>query len=131
MNKILKKAHIPDDKSMYIGKLIGEPFLSQTVLPNNMVFRHYGLRARPLLSGIVVGGEGEIVLDSAERIPVHVVGTAHIIPMPEAIEKGWWKPGDNDFYINDTDLTPEQAKHARYFVQPLTEMGPKAPPSNT
>src|SRR5579864_3474120 len=119
MDDLLKKAKVPEDGSMYIGELIGEPFLSKTVLPNNIVFRHYALRARPLLSGIVVGGEGEIVLDSAERVPVHVVGIVHIVPMPQAIEKGWWKPGDNDFDINDNDITPEQAKHARHFVQPL------------
>jgi hypothetical protein len=38
---------------------------------------------------------------------------------------------DDYFDIRDTDLTPEQAKRARYFVQPLTEMGLKAPASKT
>jgi hypothetical protein len=121
MHKLLKKVHISDDGSMYIGELIGEPSLGKTTFPNGFSISDYSLRTRPLMDrpSIVIGGYGEIVLDSAERIPVHVIGTAHIIATQEAREQGWWKPGDNDFMINDTDLTPEQAKHARYFVQPL------------
>ena len=79
----------------------------------------------------VVGGKGEIVLDSAERIPVQVIGSANIIPTPHAVRSGQWTPLDDYFSIRDTDLTPEQAKRACYFVQPLTEMGIKAPASNT
>ena len=63
MNELLKKAHIPDDGSMYIGELIGEPFLGKTTFPNGFSVSDYSLRARPLFSGLVVGGEGEIVLD--------------------------------------------------------------------
>jgi hypothetical protein len=132
MDDLLKKANIPDDKSMYIGELIGEPFLGKTTFRNDFSIAHYSLRARPLWSGgyKVTGGKGEIVLDSAERIPVRVIGSEHIIPTQEARRSGRWKIGDDDFMINDTDLTPEQARRARYFVQPLTEMGFKAPASN-
>ena len=70
------------------------------------------------------------MLVSAERIPVHIIGSEHINPIPEARRSGRWKIGDDDFLIDDTDLTLEQAKRARYFVQPLTEMGLKAPASN-
>ncbi len=120
MDELLKKANIPDDQSMYIGELIGEPFLGKTTFPNGFSISDYSLRARPLLlrPSIVIGEYGKIVLDSAERIPVQVIGTAHVVPMHEAVERGWWQPGDNDFMINDTDLTPEQARRARYFVQP-------------
>ena len=72
-----------------------------------------------------------VVLDSAERIPVQVIGSANIIPTPHALRSEQWTPLDDYFSIRDTDLTPEQAKRACYFVQPLTEMGIKAPASNT
>ena len=132
MDELLKKANIPDDESMYIGKLIDEPFLGKIPF-RNFSISDYSLHTRPLWSCryTVTGGKGEIVLDSAERIPVQVIASAHIIPTPYARESGHWTPSDDYFSINDTDLTPEQAKHARYFVQPLTEMGLKAPASNT
>src|ERR687888_138575 len=101
MDELLKKAHIPDDKSMYIGELIGEPFLGKTTFRNDFSIAYYSLRARPLWSDSykITGGKGEIVLDSAERIPVRVVGTAHIIPTLEARRSGLWKIGDDDFMI--------------------------------
>ena len=121
MDELLKKANIPDDQSMYIGELIGEPFLGKTTFRNDFSISDYSLHTRPIWdSGYkVVWGYGEIVLDSAERIPVQVIGTAHVNPTPYARESGHWTPMDDYFMINDTDLTPEQAKHARYFVQPI------------
>jgi hypothetical protein len=125
MDELLKKANRPDDQSMYIGELIGEPFRGKTTFRNDLTISDYSLHTRPLWScGYkVVGGKGEIVLDSAERIPVQVISSEHIIPTPYARESGHWTPMDDYFGIRDTDLTPDQAKRARYFVQPLTEMG--------
>jgi hypothetical protein len=133
MDELLKKANIPDDQSMYIGELIGEPFLGKTTFSNDFSISDYSLHTRPLWScGYkVIGGKGEIVLDSAERIPVKVISADQIIPTPYAINSGRWTPMDDYFSILDTDLTPEQAKRARYFVQPLTEMGLKTSASNT
>jgi hypothetical protein len=54
-----------------------------------------------------------------------------VIPTTYAVRSGRHAPVDDYFGIRDTDLTPEQARRARYFVQPLTEMGLKAPASNT
>ena len=118
---------------MYIGELIGEPFLGKITFSNDFSISDYSLHTRPLWScGYkVTGGKGEVVLDSAERIPVQVIASAQIIPTPYARESGHWTPSDDYFSINDTDLTPEQAQRARYFVQPLTEMGLKNPASNT
>ncbi len=133
MDELLKKAHIPDDGSMYIGELIDEPFLGKMTFRNDFSISDYSLHTRPLWScGYkVIGGNGEIVLDSAERIPVRVIASANIIPTPHAVRTGRWTPLDDYFSIRDTDLTPEQAKRACYFVQPLTEMGLKASASNT
>lgn len=116
MDELLKKANIPGDGSMYIGELIGEPYLSDVIRP------HYSLHVRPLFLGPrgVGGGFGEIVLATAERISVQVIGFEQFIPTDEAIRSGFWKPGDDSFMIRDTDLTPEQAELARYFIQPHT-----------
>ena len=124
MDELLKKANIPDDGSMYIGKLIDEPFLGKIPF-RNFSISDYSLHTRPLWSCgyTVIGGKGEVVLDSAERIPVQVIGSANIVPTPHAVNSGHWTPRDDYFSIRDTDLTPEQATRARYFVQPLTEMG--------
>jgi hypothetical protein len=125
MDELLKKANIPDDGSMYIGELIDEPFLGKMTFCNDFSISDYSLHTRLLWScGYkVIGGNGEIVLDSAERIPVRVIASANIIPTPHAVRTGRWIPRDDYFSIRDTDLTPEQAKRACYFVQPLTEMG--------
>ena len=58
------------------------------------------------------------MLKSSERVSVHIVSFEHIIPTPEAQESGFWRPEDEFFSICDTDLTPEQAQQARYFVRP-------------
>src|SRR5579864_9015371 len=112
MDELLKKAQIPDDHSMYIGELIGEPFFGQGTFNKNFPMPYCSLHARPLWeSGYkVIGGKGEVVLDSAERIPVKVISTEQIIPTPYAVRSGRWTPLDDYFSIRDTDLTPEQAK---------------------
>ena len=129
MDELLKKANIPDDQSMYIGELIGEPFFGKGTFNKNFPMPYCSLHTRPLWeSGYkVIRGNGEIVLDSAERIPVRVISADQIIPTPYAVRSGRWTPMDDYFSVCDADLTPEQARRARYFVQPLTEMGFKAP----
>src|SRR6516225_8045048 len=104
MDELLKKAHIPDDESMYIGELIGEPFFGKMEFRNNFPIPYCSLHARPLWeSGYkVIGGNGEVVLDSAERIPVQVISSANIIPTPHAVRTGRWTPLDDYFSIRDT-----------------------------
>lgn len=51
MDKLLKKANIPDDGSMYIGELIDEPFLGKMTFRNDFSISDYSLHARPLWSG--------------------------------------------------------------------------------
>jgi hypothetical protein len=128
MNELLTKAGIPVDGTVFIAKLIGEPFLSNAL--NKYIGRRYSLHIRPLFLTIIqeytpVRGTGpreritgELVLASAERVPVQIIGVEHIIPAPEAQELGLWRPDDEFFSISDTALTPEQAKQARYFVRP-------------
>jgi hypothetical protein len=128
MNELLTKAGIPVDGTVFIGKLMKEPFLSNAL--NRFIGRRYSLHVRPLFFHMIqestlvrsMGpGEkitGEVVLASSERVPVQIIGFEHVIPTPEARESGFWRPEDEFFSIPDTDLTPEQAKQARYFVQP-------------
>jgi len=129
MDELLKKANIPDDHSMYIGKIIGELYLGRTQF-RDFAITDYSLHTRPLWNCKykVTGGKGELVLDSAERIPVHVMAVEQIIPTLYAIESGKHKPSDGYFSVRDIDITPEQAKRARYFVQPLAEMGDNRAP---
>ena len=58
MDELLKKANIPNDHSMYIGKLIDEPFLEKTTFSNDFSISDYSLHTRPLWScGYKVTGE--------------------------------------------------------------------------
>jgi hypothetical protein len=131
MNQLLKKANIPDDGSMYIGKLIKEPFFSTMSfvknLPEGFPRTSWGIHARPLgdCQYTITGGIGEIVLDTAERIPVKVTHFDLVRHTSSAIKSGRHKRWDSYFDIRGTDLTPEQAKRARYFVQPLSTTSSK------
>ncbi len=62
-------------------------------------------------------GKAEIILVSGEILPVTVVGDAHITPIPAAVQSGEWIPLDEFIDIRDTDLTEEQARQARFFIQ--------------
>ncbi len=128
MDELLTKASIPVDGTVFIGKLIGEPFLSNAL--NKFIGSRYSLHVRPLSFNVVQEQSpapstdsreritGEIVLASSERVPVQIISVEHIIPTPEAQESGFWRPEDEFFSIRDTDLTPEQARQVRYFVRP-------------
>jgi hypothetical protein len=117
MNELLTKAGVPVDGTVFIAKLIGEPFLSNAI--NKYIGRRYSLHIRPFFLTIIqestpvssTGSKekitGEVVLTSAERVPVQIIGFEHVTPAPEAQESGFWRPEDEFFSIRDTDLTPE------------------------
>jgi len=128
MDELLTKASVPADGTVFIGKLMEEPFLSNAL--NKFIGSRYSLHVRPLSFGVMQEQPpshstdsreritGDIVLESSERVPVQIISFEHIIPTPEAQESGFWRPEDEFFSIRDTDLTPEQARQARYFVRP-------------
>ncbi len=128
MDELLTKASVPADGTMFIGKLMEKPSLSNAL--NKFIGSRYSLHVRPLSFSVMQKQPpshstdsreritGEIVLESSERVPVQIISFEHIIPTPEAQESGFWRPEDEFFSIRDTDLTPEQARQARYFVRP-------------
>lgn len=119
MDELLTRANVPLDGTMYIGKLMSEPYWSRGF--HKMIGPIYSLHARPLFSGTLVWqGEGEIVLTSGEHVPARIVGTERITPSPQAVQTNFWRPDDAYFSIRAGDLTPEQAKEARYFIQPCS-----------
>ncbi len=111
MNELL--AHIPDDKNLYVGRLLKEPFLS------TVFGQAYSLRVRPLReNGRTIDiGKAEVVLASGEVLPVTVTGDAHIHPTTESVRTGRWMAGDQTVFIKDTDLTEQQVPLVRLFVQ--------------
>lgn len=137
MDKLLKKANIPDDGSMYIGELVKEPFFDKGSywgnVPEGFPRTSWGIHSRPLgdCQYTITGGNGEIVLDTAERIPVQVTHFYLVRHTFASIKSGRHKRWDSYFDIRASDLTPEQARRARYFVQPLRTKTPVAQTTQT
>lgn len=119
MDELLTRVGVPLDGTMYIGKLMSEPYLSRGF--HKIIGPIYSLHVRPLLRGALVWqGEGEVVLTSGERVSVQIMGTERIIPSAQAVQTNFWQPDDAYFSIRASDLTPTQAKEACYFIQPCS-----------
>lgn len=128
MDELLTRAGIPTDGTMYIARLMKEPYVSAAL--STYIPRRYSLHVRPFFFTMVQDYSpsaksdkrepitGEIVLASAERVPVQIIVVERVTPSPQAVKTGFWQPTDEFFSIRDTDLTPEQAAQARYFVRP-------------
>lgn len=64
------------------------------------------------------GKAAYLVLESGETVPILITGIRIIHPTAEAIQSGKWQPLDTPLIFRAPDLTEEQMKQARKFVQP-------------
>ena len=106
-----------------VSELVGEPILNRTMLPSyELVIRTLkyaqedlnedGEPVDPDVSWIT-----EVVLEGGEQIPVTVIGSATITPDYEMMQLDPDEPVRGILMIREADLTPEQAKQARWFIR--------------
>lgn len=109
-----QRSNTPSNATSYVYEVLKEPLYSAVIRPS------YHLRVRPLHkpSGRTIqNGAAEVILASGEAIPVNVIGFGTVQPMPSAVKSGAWTPDDEIIFIEASDLTAEQARQVRRFVQ--------------
>lgn len=106
-----------------VSEIIGEPTLDRAVMPS------YELVIRTLkyaYEDLNEGGEPidpdvswitEVVLETGEQLPVTVIGSATVTPDYEMMQLDPDEPLRGILMVREADLTPEQAKKARWFIR--------------
>lgn len=113
------------DDNAGVSEIFGEPDIFRLILPPS-----YQLVIRTVTyprEDLKEGGEPvnpdddswitEVILETGEQIPVAVVGSATITPDYDAMSLDPDEPIPSVLLIRETDLTPEQAKRARWLVR--------------
>jgi|GEM_PF-7128743 len=101
------------DETYFVGLLMGTPHFSEDIKPN------YLIHVRSLTPDwdAAESTAPEIMLTSGERHQVRVIGTATLLPTPEAMENGEWSGSDGYLLLDATMVSLDVMEQARWFVQ--------------